>query len=291
MPASRSWLASQTVLLESSGPCECQEPCPPPDGTPGKQTLGLGETAGEALGGTRGGPPSLSSVGGGTHPTHRPEPAPDAHSPSVPHAQPTRGDHGATRRLLSGGTLRACPPPSSSHPSLPPARHGACSRLPPLALAQLAGGHQAGMRRGPAGRPWPGVLRWGEITVTKTSRQGARPAPRWPEGPECLGRGQRAAKSRSLEAGSPWEASPHGWDPGPRGASAWWLPRPLPTRPAGCQARTGEHIQGTQTVRPYSDPRPRSWETSFLLPRRQETPNDRGQEERGGPQREDTFPT
>lgn len=31
MPASSSWLFSQTILLESNRPDECQEPSPPPD--------------------------------------------------------------------------------------------------------------------------------------------------------------------------------------------------------------------------------------------------------------------
>lgn len=166
MPASHSWLVSQTVLLESNGPCECQEPCPPLDGTPRKQTLGLGQRAGDTLGRTRVGPPSLSSAGGGAYPTHCPEPAPDAHSPSVPHRQPTRGAHGATQ-CLAGGHARSprepCtraphPPPAARHP---PAQHGACGRLPLLALAQLTSGHRAGVKQGPAGRLRPGALRWG----------------------------------------------------------------------------------------------------------------------------------
>ena len=99
--------------------------------------------------------------------------------------------------------------------------------------------------------------------------------------------GSRQQKSRSLDAGSPWQAGgatgecPHvARIQGPEE-----LPHPLATCPAECQARSGEQIQGTQTVRPHSDPQPRTctrWAVGDQLPTSQKA------RKAGNPQRRGT---
>lgn len=216
---------------------------------------------------------------------------------------------GRRPRPLSAGTLHACPSPSSGRPSpacttrglrpAPPAGPGAADQWAP-------GRREAGpCREAPTRSTQMGRSRGALPGVRSLLRKHPDEVPTLPppaqRGLSTWEGGSGQQKSRSLEAGRPRQAGgatgecPHvARIQGPEEP-----PHPLPTRPAGCQARSGEQIQGTQTVQPHSDPRPRTcthWTVGDQLPtpqkaRKAGNPQRQGQEEGGGPQREDTFPT
>ena len=260
------------------------------------------------LGGTQGRPPSLNSVGGGAHPTHRPKPALDAHSPSVPLGQPTRGAHSTTRRLAGGHGRHACslgepcvrlqPPVSPTCTTrdlrpAPPAGPGTAGQWAP-------GGREAGSCREAPARPaemgkgrgtLPGarsLLQKHPDEVPTLPPAGRRGLSAW----EGSSGQQRAGAWRQGACGrSPHKARIQGpEEPLPGGSCVRFLLALRGVRP-GPGSRFGACRQSGPP--PTPDPEPAHtglWETSFLLPEGRERPATGVEKEAAAPKGKTPFP-